>query len=345
MGGVTLGQIAARFGLALRGDPQLVIERVAPLAEGASGSLSFYADSRQRAELVATRAGAVVLERANAALCPVAALISDNPRAAYARIARYLYPEPALTPGVHPSACVEPGAVIAASASIGAQAVVHAGATIGDEVLVGPGSVVGASCSVGAGSRLYARVTLYPGVRLGRRCLVHAGAVLGADGFGIARDRDGWVKVPQLGGVLIGDDVEIGANTTIDRGAIGDTVIEDGVKLDNQIQVGHNVRIGAETAIAGCVGISGSTTIGKRCLIGGAVGIVGHLEIADDVVITGLTMVSHSLTGPGIYSSGIPAAPAGAWRRIVARLRHLDELFDRVRRLERRARDDAAEHP
>ena len=182
-----------------------------------------------------------------------------------------------------------------------------------------------------------ARVTLYHGVRIGERCLVHAGVVIGADGFGVARDQDGWVKVPQLGSVRIGDDVEIGANTTIDRGAIEDTVIEDGVKLDNQIQVGHNVRIGAHTVIAGCTGISGSTTIGKRCLIGGAVGFAGHLEIADDVIVTGLSLVSSSIDRAGVYSSGLPVLEAGEWRRAVARLRHLDELFDRVRRLEGRA--------
>jgi UDP-3-O-[3-hydroxymyristoyl] glucosamine N-acyltransferase len=201
--------------------------------------------------------------------------------------------------------------------------------------VIGPGCVVGNGAQVGDDTQLVARVTLYRGVRIGRRCLLHAGTVIGADGFGIAQDRDGWVKVPQVGAVTVGDDVEIGANTTIDRGAIDDTVIEDGVKLDNQIQVGHNVRIGAHTAIAGQAGISGSTTIGKRCLIAGAVGIVGHLEIADDVVVTGLTMVSSSITKAGMYSSGLPAVETGLWRRVVARLHRIDELFDRVKRLEK----------
>ena len=201
--------------------------------------------------------------------------------------------------------------------------------------MIGAGSVVGPASTVGADTRLAARVTLYDHVRIGARCTVHSGVVLGGDGFGIAQDRDGWIKIPQLGGVLVGDDVEIGANTTIDRGAIEDTVIEDGVKLDNQIQIGHNVRIGAHTAIAGCVGVSGSTTIGKRCLIGGQVGIAGHLEVADDVAVLGKTLVSRSLTKAGVYSSiGVPAMEAGRWRRIAARLRNLDELFTRVRKLE-----------
>jgi len=343
MAGVTLGQIAARFGLVLRGDPDAPIERVAPLEQAGPGALSFLADPRHRRFLKGSAAGAVVLDPESAADCPVNALIADNPRAAYARIAQWLYPEPPLSPGVHPSAVVAADARIGAGAEVGPQAVVGAGATVGAGALVGPGCVVGAGAALGAGTRLVARVTLYPGVKLGSRCLVHAGVVIGADGFGIAQDRDGWVKVPQLGSVVIGDDVEIGANTTIDRGAIGDTVLEDGVKLDNQIQVGHNVRIGAHTAIAACTGISGSTIIGKRCLISGQVGFTGHLSVADDVIVLGQSMVSHSITKAGVYASAVPVSEAAGWRRVVARLRNLDELFDRVRRLERQ--DKATEHP
>ncbi len=276
-----------------------------------------------------------ILDAAAATECPVAALVARNPYAAYARIAAELHPAPAAPAGVHPTAVVDPGARIAPGAHVGPLAVVGPGCELGERAVVGPGCVLAGDVRVGDDTRLVARVTAYAGVRLGRRCLVHAGVVLGADGFGIAQDRDGWVKVPQVGGVAIGDDVEIGANTTIDRGAIDDTVIEDGVKLDNQIQVGHNVRIGAHTAIAGCVGISGSTTIGRRCLIAGAAGVAGHLEICDDVVVTGLTMVSASITKPGMYSSGLPAVETPTWRRVVARLRHLDELHDRVRRLEK----------
>jgi len=332
---VTLGQIAARFGLVLRGDPATPIASVAELEHATPGSLAFLADSRHRRYLATTRASAVVLDAASAPHCQVAALLADNPRAAYARIAGWLNPEPALVPGIHPSAVVASDACIAPSAEIGAQTVIGAGVTIAERVLVGPGSVIGARAVIGADTRLVARVTLYRQVRIGERCLVHAGAVIGADGFGIARDRDGWVKVPQLGDVVIGNDVEIGANTTIDRGAIGDTVIEDDVKLDNQIQVGHNVRIGAHTAIAACSGISGSTTIGKRCMIGGQAGIAGHLEIVDDVVVLGQSMVSHSILKAGAYAAAVPASEASGWRRVVARLRHLDELFDRVRRLEK----------
>jgi UDP-3-O-[3-hydroxymyristoyl] glucosamine N-acyltransferase len=332
---VTLGQIAARFGLVLRGDPDARVARVATLRDAQPGSVSFLTNPRYRRYLAATAATAVVVDEAGSRDCPVAALIAANPYAAYARIAAWLHPEPAAPAGVHPTAVVDPSARLAPTASIGPNAVVEARCEIGERAVVGAGSVVGADSVLGADSRLAARVVLYRRVRIGRRSVVHSGAVLGADGFGIAKDRDGWVKVPQLGGVVVGDDVEIGANTTIDRGAIDDTVIEDDVKLDNQIQIGHNVRIGAHTAIAGCVGVSGSTTIGRRCMIGGAAGIAGHIEIADDVVVLGLSMVSRSLTRPGIYSSGIPATEAGEWRRVVARLRHLDELFDRVRRLER----------
>ena len=335
MDGVTLGQIAARFGLVLRGDPDARVTGVATLKDARPGQLSFLTNPRYRKYLEGTAATAVVLDQAASGDCKVAALVATNPYAAYARIAAWLHPEPAAAPGVHPTAVVDPSAVIAPSASIGPHAVVEARAEIGERAVVGAGSVVGADSVIGPDSRLAARVVLYRRVRIGARSTVHSGVVLGADGFGIAQDSDGWVKVPQLGGVRIGNDVEIGANTTIDRGAIDDTVIEDDVKLDNQIQIGHNVRIGAHTAIAGCVGISGSTTVGARCMIGGAVGIAGHLEICDGVAVLGLSMVSRSITTPGIYSSGLPVSEAGAWRRVVARLRHLDDLFGRVRRLER----------
>jgi UDP-3-O-[3-hydroxymyristoyl] glucosamine N-acyltransferase len=335
MAGLTLGQLAARFGLELRGDPDAVVSSVGTLQQARPGALAFLANSKYRRYLATTTATAVVLDPASAAECPVAAFVTKNPYAAYARIAAVLHPAPVAAPGVHPSAVVEPGAVVPASAHVGPLAYVGAGSRLGERAVVGPGCVVDGGVEIGDDTRLVARVTLYRGTKLGKRCLLHAGAVLGADGFGLAQDRDGWVKVPQVGGVSVGDDVEIGANTTIDRGAIDDTVLENGVKLDNQIQVGHNVRIGEHTAIAGCAGISGSTTIGKRCLIAGAVGVVGHLEIADDVVVTGLSMVSASIDKRGMYSSGIPAMETGAWRRVVARLRHLDELFDRVRRIEK----------
>ena len=345
MEGVTLAQLAARFGVVLRGDPDARVTGVATLENARPGSLSFLANSRYRRYLENTAATAVVLEAAELERCPVAALVDPNPYAAYARIAAFLHPEPAGTAGAHPSAVVDGGARIAASAQVGPLAVIAAGVEVGERAVIGAGCVLGAGVCIGADTRLAAQVTLYDRVRVGERCVIHSGVVLGADGFGIARDVDGWVKVPQLGGVRIGNDVEIGANTTIDRGAIDDTVIEDDVRLDNQIQIGHNVRIGAHTAIAGCVGISGSTTIGSNCMIGGAVGIAGHLEIADNVAILGLTLVSRSLSEPGTYSSSLPAVEVSQWRRTVARLRHLDELFDRVRRLEQGAGGPPREQP
>ena len=340
----TLGELAVRFGLELAGDPDAVVDAVATLSSAGPGTVSFLANPRYRRFLETTRATAVVLDAAAATGCPVAALVAENPYAAYARIAQLLYPRPTPVPGVHASAVVDPTAQVHPEASIGAQSVIEAGATVGPRAEIGPGSIVMQGAKVGADTRLQVRVTLYPGVTLGERCVLQAGAVIGADGFGFAPDRDGYVKVPQIGSVRIGNDVEIGANTTIDRGAIEDTVVEDGVKIDNQVQIGHNVHIGAHTVVAGCVGISGSTTIGRRCMIGGAVGVVGHLEIDDDVAVTGLTMVSRSLKGPGVYSSGMPAMAAGEWRKTVARLRRLQVLERRVAALEGRRRASTG-HP
>jgi UDP-3-O-[3-hydroxymyristoyl] glucosamine N-acyltransferase len=334
MAGATLGDLAARFGLTLRGDPAAVVRSVATLQGATDGSVSFLANRKYQKHLATTGATAVIVDEASADACPVAALITRNPYAAYARVAAVLHPAPQAAAGVHPTAVIDPSAQIASTASIGPHVVIEADCVIGERVVLGAGVVLGQGCKIGDDTRLAPRVVCYAAVTIGVRGLVHAGVVLGADGFGLAQDRTGWVKVPQIGGVRIGDDVEIGANTTIDRGAIEDTTIGNDVKLDNQIQIGHNVRIGDHTAIAGCVGVSGSTTIGSRCMIGGAVGIAGHLEIADGVVVTGLTLVSRSLTEPGVYSSATPAMEAGDWRRVVARLRHLDELVDRVRLLE-----------
>ena len=334
--GTTLGELAVRFGLELAGDPAQLVTGVATLQSAGPGTVSFLANPSYRRHLATTRASAVVLDAASAPSCPVAALVSGNPYAAYARIAQVLHPEPAAPPGIHPTAVVDGDAELAPDASVGPLAVVEAGATVAAGAAIGPGCHLMRGAKIGPGSRLVARVTVYPGVVLGSRCVVHAGAVLGADGFGFAPERDGYVKVPQVGGLRIGDDVDIGANTTIDRGAIEDTVIEDGVKLDNLVQVGHNVRIGAHTVVAGCVGISGSTTVGRRCMIGGAVGIAGHLELGDDVIVTGYSLVTRSLRGPGMYSSGMPAVPAAEWRRTVARLRRLPAMERRIALLEGR---------
>ncbi|MGO9512422.1 MAG: UDP-3-O-(3-hydroxymyristoyl)glucosamine N-acyltransferase [Steroidobacteraceae bacterium] len=321
----SLGELAVRFGLQLRGAPELKVTHVATLSQATEGSLSFLANSRYRRSLHTTRASAVVVAPDEAEGCPVAALITPNPYLVYARIASLFHPESVASPGIHPSAVVAGSARIAASAAVGPLAVIEDHVEIGEGVEVGPGCIVQRGARVGAGTRLIARVNLYPGVRIGARCILHAGAVIGADGFGFASDRGTWVKVPQIGSVRVGDDVEIGANTTIDRGAIEDTLVGHGVKLDNQIQVGHNVVIGAHTAIAGCTGISGSTTLGQRCMIGGMVGFAGHLTIADDVVITGCSLVSASIREAGSYSSGMPAVPTRAWRHMVAHLRRFGE--------------------
>jgi UDP-3-O-[3-hydroxymyristoyl] glucosamine N-acyltransferase len=314
-----------RFGLELRGDPALRVSHVATLAQATDGSLSFLANSRYRKHLGATHATAVVVAPGDAAACPVAAFIDSNPYLAYARIAALMYPPASVTPGIHPSAAVASDASVAPSASVGPMCVVEAGAVVGERVRIGAGCTILAGARIGEDTQLMSRVTLYPAVSIGARCLLHSGVVIGADGFGFAPDFGTWFKVPQAGSVRIGDDVEIGANTTIDRGAIDDTIVENGVKLDNQIQVGHNVIIGAHTAIAACTGISGSTTIGQRCMVGGMVGFAGHLTIADDVTITGCSLVSASIREAGSYSSGMPTVETRLWRRMVANLRRFGE--------------------
>lgn len=342
---VLLGELAVRFGCELRGDPQLRIERVGTLAGADAHALAFLANPRYRAQLAGTKAGAVVLSAASADSCPQAMLVCENPYATYARIAALLYPVPPLAPGVHPSAVVDPTARIDASAQVLALAVIGARALIGARCFVGPHSSLAEDVELGEDVRLSARVTLCHGTRVGARTVIQPGVVIGGDGFGFAPDKRGWVKVPQFGRVLIGADVEIGANTTIDRGAIEDTVIEDGVKLDNLVMVGHNVRIGAHTVIAGCTGISGSTVIGQRCMIGGAVGIAGHLSIADDVVLTGTSTVGSSIRNAGVYSSTITVEEARTWRRLVARFKRGAALEARLRKLEQTAGVSPAAEP
>jgi UDP-3-O-[3-hydroxymyristoyl] glucosamine N-acyltransferase len=324
-GDYSLGELAVRFGLELRGSPALRVSHVATLSQATEGALSFLANSRYRKHLGSSRATAIVVAPADVDACPVAALVDPNPYLAYAQIATLMYPVAPTTAGIHPSAVVASDARIAASASLGPLCVIEAGADIGERVKVGAGCTILAGARIGNDTQLMPRVTLYPAVSIGARCLLHTGAVIGADGFGFAPDQGTWFKVPQVGSVQIGDDVEIGANTTIDRGAIEDTIVENGAKLDNQIQVGHNVVIGAHTAIAACTGISGSTTIGKRCMIGGMVGFAGHLTIADDVTVTGCSLVSASIREAGSYSSGMPTVETRAWRRMVANLRRFGE--------------------
>ena len=323
--GHSLGELAVRFGLELRGDPAVRVSHVATLAQAREGSLSFLANPRYRKHLSNTRASAVLVTANEVDACPAPALVDANPYLAYARIATLIHPAVATEPGIHPSAVVAAGARIAPSAAVGAFCVIEAGAVLGERVRIGAGCSILAGVRIGDDTQLMPRVTLYEAVSIGARCLLHSGVVIGADGFGFAADAGTWVKVPQVGSVQIGDDVEIGANTTIDRGAIDDTIVENGVKLDNQIQVGHNVVIGAHTAIAACTGIAGSTTLGRRCMIGGMVGFAGHLNIADDVTVTGCSLVSASIRNAGSYSSGMPTVETRAWRRMVAHLRRFGE--------------------
>ncbi|MGQ0798820.1 MAG: UDP-3-O-(3-hydroxymyristoyl)glucosamine N-acyltransferase [Pseudomarimonas sp.] len=326
----SLGELAQRFGLEVRGNLDLRFDGVGTLEAGRASQLGFLANPRYRGALASTRLGAVVLAVADVEHCPTAALIAKNPYAAYSRIAALFERPRSPMAGVHPTAVIDATAQIDPAASIGPLCVVGARCKIEAGAELGPGCIVGEDCCIGADCRLVARVTLVMRVTLGKRVLIHPGAVLGADGFGLAFDQGTWLKVPQLGGVVIGDDCEIGANTTIDRGALEDTVLEDDVRLDNQIQIGHNVRIGAHTAMAGCCAVAGSVRIGSHCLIAGGVGIAGHLSIDDRVTVQAMSLVSHSLRGPAEYASGIPVQESRLWRRTVARLRRLDAGARRI---------------
>lgn len=334
-----LKEIADRFGLRLIGDTDCRIDTVASLQHARPGSISFLANWRYKQYLKETRASAVIVSEDDLDDCPAAALISDNPYLTFAKVASLLHPQPRDAPGIHPTSVIASDCQVDESASIGAQTVIESGTIIGCNAFIGPGCVIGRGCVVGESSRLIARVTLYNRSVLGRRVIIHPGAVVGSDGFGLANDSGTWVKIPQLGRAVIGDDVEIGANTTIDCGTLEDTVIEDGVKLDNQIQIAHNVHVGAHTAIAGCVGIAGSARIGRHCTIGGAAGIEGHLEIADYVHITGMSKVSKSIARPGTYTSGTPLEPNGQWLKNSVRFRNLDELARKVGALEKKLKD------
>lgn len=331
----TVAELAERFGLSSSGDGARVIDGVGTLAGAGPSQLSFLSNSKYTAQLAATRAGVVVLREENLADCPTAALVARDPYVAYARIAALFERMPAAPAGIHPSAVVAAGARVSASASIGPGCVIANGAVIGDGAVLGPHCIIGEDCSVGAQSRLVARVTLVTRVTLGQRVMVHPGAVIGSDGFGLAFDKDHWIKLPQLGGVRIGDDCEIGANTTIDRGALDDTVLEEDVRLDNQIQIAHNVHVGAHTAMAGCAAVAGSAKIGRYCMIGGNAGVLGHLELADRVTITAKSLVTHSIREPGEYSSGVPLQDNRQWRKNAARFKHLDEYARRLSVLEK----------
>ncbi|PYC00019.1 UDP-3-O-(3-hydroxymyristoyl)glucosamine N-acyltransferase [Pseudomonas sp. MB-090624] len=333
---MTLGQLAEALGATLKGPEALQITGLATLQEAGPGQLTFLANPQYRKYLDNCQAGAVLLKAADAESFAGNALVVADPYLAYARISHLFDPKPKAVAGIHPSAVVAKDAQVDASASIGPFAVIESGARIGANVSIGAHCFIGARCVVGEGGWLAPRVTLYHDVTIGKRVVIQSGAVIGGEGFGFANEKGIWRKIAQIGGVTIGDDVEIGVNTAVDRGALSDTRIGDGVKLDNQIQIAHNVQIGDHTAMAACVGISGSTRIGKHCMLAGGVGLVGHIDICDNVFISGMTMVTRSITEPGSYSSGTAMQPLADWRKSAARIRHLDDMAKRLQQLEKR---------
>jgi UDP-3-O-[3-hydroxymyristoyl] glucosamine N-acyltransferase len=332
---ISLGILAERFGCELIGDPDVVIDDVGSLRSAGPRSLSFLTGSKFKEQLISTEAAAVVMRAADAEGAPAAVLISDNPYASFALMAAAIHPRPEYSPGIHASAVIDESAGIDPSAHIAANVVVGERSTIAANCYIGPGTVIGPDCNIGDDCRLIANVTLVRDVAIGERGVVHPGAVLGSDGFGNAMTPDGWVKVPQLGGVRIGTDVEIGANTAIDCGTLGDTLVGNGVRLDNFVHIGHNVKIGAHTALAGFTGIAGSTTVGERCLFAGQSGAVGHITICDGAIVNGRGMITKDVTEPGAYASGFPSEKVKDWNRKVAQFRRLGKLADRVRKLEK----------
>lgn len=331
----TLEQIANYVGGSVIGDELFQVDSVGTLQTAKENQLSFLSNTKYKKYLVNTKAGAVIVHADMASDVPNNAIVVNDPYIAYAKAASLLNPADTAYKGIHPSAFVDENSKIHPSVSIAAQVVIEAGVELAEDVVIGPGCVLLNDVKIGKGTRLVANITLCKSVTLGQNGIIHPGTVIGADGFGIANDQGKWIKVPQIGSVEVGDDVEIGANTTIDRGAIDNTIIGNGVKLDNQIQIGHNVIIGDNTVIAGCTGIAGSTKIGQNCIIGGGVGISGHLEICDGVQFTGMTMVTKSVNTPGAYSSGIPAEPTKQWHKNVIRYRQMDKLTVRVKQLEK----------
>lgn len=322
----TLQALADQFGLSFKGDANTQIMGIGTLAQANSKQLTFLANNKYQQQLIDTKAGVVILSEEHIDSCPCACLISKNPYTSYAQISLLFDREEKRPAGVHATAVIHDSAIIDATAHIGAFVTVGENTHIGTNCIVHPHCSIGMDCDLGDFCELLPRVTLVKRVRLGQRVRIHSGAVLGSDGFGNAMHQGQWIKIAQLGGVVVGDDCDIGANTTIDRGAIDDTILEDNVRLDNQIQIAHNVKIGAHTAIAGCVGIAGSTTIGAYCQIGGGVGIVGHIQITDKVIIGGGSVITNSINEPGMYVSGTPFQPINEWRKNAARFKHLDTM-------------------
>jgi len=335
-GPYTLAQIVSRLGGRVVGDASVEIEQVGSLEHAGGRQIAFLANPRYRSRLAGTRAAAVVLGPQAESLTALPRIVSDRPYPYFAKLSQLLNPARDPDPGIDPVARVAPGARVAKTARVEAGASIGEGAQIGERAWIGANCHVGERSVIGEDSRLYPSVTVYAGCRIGARAIVHSGAVIGADGFGMAQEDGRWIKVPQIGGVQIGDDVEIGANTTIDRGTLDDTVVEDGVKLDNQVQIGHNCRIGAHTAMAGCVGVAGSTQIGQRCTLGAAAGVLGHLSICDDVHVSSWTIITRSIRKPGTYTGLYPFEEHAGWTRNAARVRHLAELAERIGALEKK---------
>ena len=336
---VTLGQLATLLGAELHGDASIEVSRVANLETAGSGEISFLSDSKYQSFLAQTAASAVLVKAADLSVCQTNALVVKDPYVGFARVAQLLdsTPQPALD--LHPTAVIAADVQLGQNVAIGPHAVIESGVVLGDGVAIGPGCFVGKNSRLGKGSRLWANVTIYHNVEIGDACLIQSGTVIGADGFGYANERGEWIKIPQVGKVILGNRVEIGASTTIDRGAIDDTIIADNVIIDNQCQIAHNVEIGYGTAIAGGTVIAGSTKIGKYCIIGGAAVINGHIQVCDQATITGMSMVMRSISEPGIYSSGVPAQSNKEWRKMAARVLHIDEMHKRLNQLEKRIED------
>ena len=340
MGAVSLADVIAALGGDLHGASETQITRIGPLEAADAGTLSFLSNPRYQAQLASSAAACVIVAPAfaEAAAARGAAIVTPDPYLYFARLTQWWAARvrPRAAAGIHPSAVIDASALIGANVSIGALAVIEAGAQIGDDAQIGPHCVVERNARVGSGSRLAARVTLGFDCQIGERCIVHAGVVIGADGFGFAPTQGRWEKIEQLGAVRIGNDVEIGANTCIDRGALEDTVLEDGVKLDNLIQIGHNVHVGAHTAMAGCAGVAGSARIGAHCTVGGGAIILGHLSLVDHVHVSAATVVSRSIKQPGQYSGVFPFDDNASWEKNAATLRQLHTLRDRIRALEKK---------
>lgn len=336
MSEILLSSLAEQLGAQLAGDAQARVSSVATLEGAKAGQLSFLSNAKYRKYLAETAATAVLIKEDDLSFVPpgVTALVVKDPYVAFARVAQQLDSTPAIAIGIHPTAQIDPSAEVAANVAIGAGAVISAGAIIGSDSQIGAGSFVGESAVVGKNCRIWPNVTLYHKVVVGDNCLVHSGTVIGADGFGFANERGTWLKIPQTGSVILGRDCDIGANVTIDRGAIEDTIIGNNVIIDNQCQIAHNVQIGDHTAIAGCTVVAGSTKIGRYCIIGGAAVLNGHIEICDGAHISGMAMVMKPITEKGMYTSGIPATSNAEWRKNTARLRQIEQLHQRVRQLE-----------